>query len=58
MIIMAEFIPKLNPDLAKEIADEINKILNIPFLSERQEQLLLEFVLNLIIDKLNKFKTT
>lgn len=58
MIIMAEFIPKLNPDLAKEIADEINKILNIPFLSESQEQLLLEFVLNLIIDKLNKFKTT
>jgi len=58
VIIMAEFIPKLNPDLAKEIADEINKILNIPFLSESQEQLLLEFVLNLIIDKLNKFKTT
>lgn len=58
MIIMAEFNPKLNPDLAKEIADELNKILNIPFLSESQEQLLLEFVLNLIIDKLNKFKTT
>lgn len=57
MIIMAEFDPKLNPDLAKEIADELNKILNIPFLSESQEQLLLEFVLNLIIDKLNKFKT-
>lgn len=57
MIIMAEFNPKLNPDLAKEIADELNKILNIPFLSESQEQLLLEFVLNLIIDKLNKFKT-
>ena len=54
---MAEFNPKLNPDLAKEIADELNKILNIPFLSESQEQLLLEFVLNLIIDKLNKFKT-
>ena len=58
MIIMAEFKPELNPDLAKEIADELNKILNIPFLSESQEQLLLEFVLNLIIDKLNKFKTT
>ena len=56
MIIMAGFTPSLNPDLAKEIADEVNKILNIPFLSESQEQLLLEFVLNLIIDKLNKFK--
>lgn len=53
---MAGFTPSLNPDLAKEIADEVNKILNIPFLSESQEQLLLEFVLNLIIDKLNKFK--
>lgn len=58
MIIMADFNPTLNPDLAKEIADEINKILNIPFLSESQEQLLLEFLLNLIIDKLNKFKKT
>ena len=57
MIIMAEFNPELNTALAKEIADELNKILNIPFLSESQEQLLLEFVLNLIIDKLNKFKT-
>lgn len=57
MIIMAEFNPELNQALAKEIADELNKILNIPFLSESQEQLLLEFVLNLIIDKLNKFKT-
>ena len=56
MIIMAGFTPSLNPDLAKEIADEVNKILNIPFLSESQEQLLLEFVLNIIMDKLNKFK--
>lgn len=55
---MADFTPSLNPALAKEIADEINKILNIPFLSESQEQLLLEFVLNLLIDKLNKFKKT
>ena len=53
---MADFTPKLDPNLAKEIADEVNKILNIPFLSESQEQLLLEFLLNLIIDKLNKFK--
>ena len=52
------FEEKLDPNLAKELAEQINKVINIPFLSERQEQLLLEFLINLILDKLAVLKNT
>ena len=48
----------LDPNLAKELASQINKVINLPFLSERQEQLLLEFLMNLILDKLAVLKNT
>ena len=54
---MAEFTPKLSPDLAEELAKELNNLINIPFLNEKQEQMLLEFLIELLQDKLGILKS-
>lgn len=54
---MTGFTPTLSPDLAQELAKELNKLINIPFLNEKQEQMLLEFLIELLQDKLNILKS-
>lgn len=54
---MTGFMPSLSPDLTKELANELNKLINIPFLNEKQEQMLLEFLIELLQDKLNILKS-
>ena len=54
---MTGFMPSLSPDLTKELADELNRLINIPFLNEKQEQMLLEFLIELLQDKLNILKS-
>ena len=55
---MTGFMPSLSPDLTKELANELNKLINIPFLNEKQEQMLLEFLIELLQDKLNLLKSS
>lgn len=54
---MTGFMPSLSPDLTKELANELNRLINIPFLNEKQEQMLLEFLIELLQDKLNILKS-
>ena len=54
---MTGFTPTLSPDLAQELAKELNKLIDIPFLNEKQEQMLLEFLIELLQDKLNILKS-
>jgi hypothetical protein len=43
---------ELPQDLLDEIAEKINEVINIPFMSESQEKLLFVFLLRLITEKL------
>lgn len=54
---MSEFMPSLSPDLTKELAEQLNKLINIPFMNEKQEQMLLEFIIELLQDKLYILKS-
>lgn len=54
---MTDFMPSLSPDLTKELANELNRLINIPFLNEKQEQMLLEFLIELLQDKLKILKS-
>ena len=54
---MTGFMPSLSPDLTKELENELNKLIDIPFLNEKQEQMLLEFLIELLQDKLNILKS-
>ena len=54
---MTGFTPTLSPDLTQELAKELNKLIDIPFLNEKQEQMLLEFLIELLQDKLNILKS-
>lgn len=40
----------LNKVMARKIATRINKIINIPFINEEQEQVIFEFVVMILLD--------
>ena len=40
----------LNKVMAREIATRINKMVNIPFINEEQEQVIFEFVVMILLD--------
>ena len=46
--------PVIEPSLLDEIADQINKIINIPFLNEKQELHLIVFILKMLTSLLEK----
>lgn len=46
----------LDEDLKAKLIEEINKVINIPFLNEAQEAALLNFLISLLTEKLNKLK--
>lgn len=40
----------MNKVMAREIATRINKMVNIPFINEDQEQVIFEFVVMILLD--------
>lgn len=40
----------LNKTLARELATKINKVINIPLMNEKEEQILFELIILVILD--------
>ena len=47
---------ELDDELKARLIEQINKVINIPFLNENQEAALLNFLISLLTEKLNKLK--
>lgn len=49
---MGTMFKDVDPSLLEEIANQLNKLINVPLLNEAQERRLIIFVLSILLDKL------